>query len=67
MQITILGLNRAYIRAQDLKIGGFGTEFRCGAIGASRVTQKVQKCVEIEENAKYRKSQTTQNHVFRPE
>ena len=64
MQITILGLNRAYIRAQDLKIGGFGTEFRCGAIETRLVTQKVQKWMEIEENAKYPKSQTMQNHVF---
>ena len=43
------------MRAQDLKISGFGTEFRCGAIGTHRFTQKVHKCTEIEENAKYRK------------
>ena len=55
------------MRAQELKIGGFGTEFRCGAIGTHRFTQKVQKCMEIEENAKYLKSQTMKNHVFGPE
>ena len=52
------------MRAQDLKIGGFGTEFRCGAIGTRRVTQKVQKCMKVPQNAKYRKSQTMQSHVF---
>ena len=52
------------MRAQDLKIGGFGTLFRRGAIGTHRFTQKVHKCMEIWENAKYWKSQTLQNHVF---
>ena len=40
------------MRAQDLKIGGFGTEFRCGAIGTREFAQKVQKC---------RKSKKTRN------
>ena len=61
------GLNAAYMRAQELKIGGFGTEFRCGAIGTHRFAQKVQKCMEIEENMKYRTSQTMKNHIFWPE
>ena len=67
MQITILGLNRVYIRAQDLKISVPGTEFRCGAIGTRLVTQKVQKFMEIQESTKYRKSKTMRNHVFRLE
>ena len=46
-KIMFFGLNEAHMGAQDLKIGGFGTKFRCGAIGAHRFTQKVQKCMEI--------------------
>ena len=34
------GLNEAHMRAQDLKIGGFGTEFRDEAIGIGLRTQK---------------------------
>ena len=32
-KIMFFGLNEAYMRAQELKIGGFGTEFRDEAIG----------------------------------
>ena len=67
IRIMCFCLNKPYIRAQDLKIGGFGTEFRCGAIGAGLVTQKLQKYSEIADNAKYRKIQNMQNHVFWPE
>ena len=37
------GLNEAHMRAQELKIGGFGTEFRDGAIGIGLRTQKYTK------------------------
>ena len=37
------GLNESYMRAQDLKIGGFGTEFRDEAIGIGLRTQKYIK------------------------
>ena len=60
-------LNRPYLGALDLKNRVPSEEFRCGAIGAGRVTQKHGKCMEIEENAKYRKSQTMKNDVFRSE
>ena len=39
-KIMFFGLNEAYMGAQDLKIGGFGTEFRDGAIGIGLRTQK---------------------------
>ena len=32
-KIMFFGLNGAHMRAQDLKVGGFGTEFRDEAIG----------------------------------
>ena len=32
-KIMFFGLNEAHMRAQELKIGGFGTEFREEAIG----------------------------------
>ena len=33
LQIMFFGLNEAHMGAQELKIGGFGTEFRDEAIG----------------------------------
>ena len=45
-KITFFGLNGAHMRAQDLKIGGFGTEFRDEAIGIGLRTQKHAKNME---------------------
>ena len=45
-KITFFGLNEAHMRAQDLKIGGFGTEFRDEAIGIGLRTQEHAKHME---------------------
>ena len=45
-KITFFRLNEAYMRAQELKIGGFGTEFRDEAIGIGLRTQKYIKNME---------------------
>ena len=42
-KIMFFGLNEAHMRAQELKIGGFGTEFRDEAIGIGLRTQKYIK------------------------
>ena len=39
-KIMFFGLSEAYMRAQELKIGGFGTEFRDEAIGIGLRSQK---------------------------
>ena len=46
------GLNEAYMAAQELKISGFGTEFRDGAIGIGLRTQKYIKNIK----KKYKKT-----------
>ena len=45
-KIMSFGLNEAYTRAQELKIGGFGTEFRDEAVGIGLRTQKYIKNIE---------------------
>ena len=45
-KIMFFGLNEAHMGAQDLKIGGFGTELREEAMGIGRRTQKYIKNIE---------------------
>ena len=45
-KIMFFGLHGAYMRAQDLKIGGVGAEFRDEAIGIGLRTQKYVKHME---------------------
>ena len=45
-KIMFFGLNEAHMGAQDLKISGFGTEFRDEAIGIGLRTQKYTKNIE---------------------
>ena len=45
-KIMFFGLNGSHMRAQDLNIGGFGTEFRDEAIGIGLRTQKHANNIE---------------------